>query len=39
MARANQLRETEAAYQGIFEWENGRLRLENRRFWNLSFKH
>jgi hypothetical protein len=39
MARANQLRETEAAYQGIFEWEKGHLRLKNSRLWNLSKKH
>jgi putative transposase len=36
---AHQLRETEAAYQCIFEGEKGGLRLENRRFWNLSLKH
>jgi putative transposase len=36
---AHQLRETKAAYQGIFEGEKGGLRLENRWFWNLSLKH
>jgi hypothetical protein len=29
----HQLRETEAAYQSLFEGEKGRLRLENSRFW------